>query len=452
MQILCATDFSELSDRAADVAAALARILRLPLHLVHTVPDWPMTAEAIPFTCEVDTWREQLEAETKRLRATGVEVTGVLRYGAPHLEVVAAATDRSTRMIVIGSTGRGRAERWLLGSVAERVTQSAPVATLVVRDPDSLLAWLRNGGPLRALCAVDFNLSSDAALVALKDLSGVGRLEVEVVHLMEERRSQFISLLAGPFRPEETRPSAEVELGRDVWDRVTHVLGEPPAKVHVSQVTRHADHEVARLAEERHAGLVVAGTHQRHGWQRLVAHSFSRGVLAHASTNVLCVPVGPYVPAFEVPAIHRVLVATNFSTAGHDDIRHAFGLVSGGGEIHILHVVPAPEPGINPLVRSMHYLANGIESEKARAAAQGRLDELLRALPACPNVHVTATVVIHEHAAAAICEAAEKFGADVICAGCRDRTSADAAILGSVLHGIITRARRPIMIIPPSPV
>jgi nucleotide-binding universal stress UspA family protein len=287
--------------------------------------------------------------------------------------------------------------------------------------------------------------------VALRDLHGIGSLEIEIVHLREERRSQFVSLLAGSSRPEEAGPSAEVELGRDLWDRVTHVLGEPPAKVHVSRVTRHADHEVARFAEERKAGLVVVGTHQRHGWQRLVAHSFSRGVLTHASTNVLCVPVAPYVPAFEVPTIRRVLVATNFSTAGHDDIRHAFGLVSGGGEIHVLHVVPAPEPGMNPLVRSMSYLASSVDSEKARAAAQIKLDELLRTLPDHSNIRVTATVAIHEHPAAAICEAAEKFGADVICVGSRERSRGDAGMLGSVAHGVMTRSQRPVLAVPPAP-
>lgn len=451
MQILCATDFSRLSVRAADVAAAIAGKLHLPLHLVHSVSEWPVAAEAVPIVYQIDTWREQLDAEAKRLRATGVEVSSELRYGSAHREVVAAAAEQPTRMIVVGSTGSGMAERWLLGSVAERVAESASVATLVVRDPDSLLAWLQNGGPLRVLCGVDFNLSSDAALMALKDLHGIGKLEVEAVHLREERRSQLVSLLAGSSQPEESAPSAEVELGRDVWDRVTHVLGEPPAKVHVSRVARHADHEVARLAEERKAGLVVVGTHQRHGWQRLVAHSFSRGVLTHASTNTLCVPVGPYVPAFEVPAIRRVLVATNFSTAGHDDMRYAFGIVSGGGEIHVLHVVPAPEPGVNPLVRSMSYLASGIESEKARAAAQEKLDELLRVLPDHSNIRVTGTVVLHEHAAAAICEAAERFGADVICVGSRERSRPDSGMLGSVAHGVMTRSQRPVLVVPPSP-
>lgn len=452
MQILCATDFSGLSARAADVAAAIAGKLHLPLHLVHAVSEWPMAAEAVPIVYQIDSWREQLEVEAKRLRATDVEVSSELRHGSAHHEVVAAAVEHPTKMIVVGSTGLGRAERWLLGSVAERVAESAPVATLVVRNPESLLAWLRNGKPLLALCGVDFSLSSDAALVTLKDLHGMGSLEIEAVHLREERRSQFVSLLAGPARPEETAPSAEVELGRDVWDRVTHVLGEPPVKVHVSRVARHADHEMARLAEERGAGLVVVGTHQRHGWQRLVAHSFSRGVLTHASTNVLCVPVGPYVPAFEVPAIRRVLVATNFSTPGHDDIRHAFGLVSGGGEVHVFHVVPAPEPGMNPLVRSMSYLASGIESEKARATAQGKLDELMRVLPNDSNIRVTGTVAIHEHAAAAICDAAEKFGADVICVGSHERSRGDAGMLGSVAHGVMARSPRPVLVVPPPPV
>lgn len=451
MQILCATDFSKLSVRAADVASALAGKFRLPLHLVHSLSDWPTAAEAVPIAYEMDTWREQLDAEMKRLRETGAEVSSELRHGSAHHEVVAAAAEKPTKMIVVGSTGRGMAERWLLGSVAERVAESAPVPTLVVRDPDSLIEWLRNGRPIRALCGVDFNLSSDAALVALKELHRIAPIEIETVHLREVRRSQFVSLLAGPSRPEEAEPSAEVELGRDVWDRVTHVLGEAPARVHVSRVTRHADHEVARLAEGRGANLVVVGTHQRHGWQRLVAHSFSRGVLTHAPTNVLCVPVGPYVPAFEVPTIRRVLVATNFSSPNHDDIRQAFSLLSGGGEIHLVHVVPAPEPGVNPLVRSMSYLASGIESEKARAAAQDRFDELLRLLPERPGIRVTANVVIHEHPATAICEAAEKHGADVICVGSRDRLRADAGLLGSVAHGVMTRSRCPVLVVPPAP-
>lgn len=452
MQILCAIDFSGLSIRAADVAAALAKSLALPLRVVHAVSEWPIAIDAAPLVDQMGIWREQLAAEVKRLRATGVEVSSDLRHGAASRELVAAATEQSTRLIVIGSTGRGMAERWLLGSVAERVAESAPVATLVVRDPEPLLAWLQDGKPLRVLCAADFSLSSDAALVALKQFDQIGRLEVEAVHLRREGRGRITSLLAGASRPEENEPSIEVELGRDVWDRVSHILGQPPLKAHVSCTGRHPDHELALLAETREAGLVVVGTHQRHGWQRLVAPSFSRGVLAHASTNVMCVPVGPYVPAFEAPIVRRVLVATTFSTAGHDDIRYAFGLVPAGGEIHVLHVVPAAEPAANPLVRSMSYLASGIESEKARAAAQNQLDELLRTLPALSNVHITAKAVAHQNIADAVCETAEKFGADVICVGSGSGAGAGGGVLGSVVHAVIARSRRPVLVVPPAPV
>jgi len=67
------------------------------------------------------------------------------------------------------------------------------------------------------------------------------------------------------------------------------VLGSEPAHVHPARLSRHPDPELAHLADERGAGLIVVGTHQRHGWQRLT-HSFSRGVLALAATNVLCAP------------------------------------------------------------------------------------------------------------------------------------------------------------------
>lgn len=451
-QILCAIDFSGLSIRGADVAAALAKALGLPLRLVHVASEWPIAPDAVPLVDQMEVWREQLAAEVKRLSDTGVEVTSDLRYGVASRELVAAAIERPTKLIVIGSIGHGMADRWLLGSVAERVAESAPVPVLVVRDPAPLLAWLKSGQPLRLLCGVDFTLSSEAALVAIKEWDRIGLLEVEAVHLREERHSRVTSLVGGASRPEEATPSIDVELGRDVWDRVSRILGQPPVKAHVSCTGRHPDHELARLAEAREAGLVVVGTHQRHGWQRLTAPSFSRGVLAHASTNVMCVPVGPYVPAFEAPVFRRALVATDFSTMGHDDLRYAFGLVTAGGEIHVLHVVPAPEPAMNPMVRSMSYLASSIESERARAAAQTKLDDLLRAIPPAANIRVTTKTIAHENVSQAICETAEEFGADVICMGSGGGPRAVGAVLGSVVHAVIARSQRPVLVVPPTPV
>ena len=48
----------------------------------------------------------------------------------------AATAEASIDIIVMGTYGRGRVARWLMGSVAERVVRSAPCPVLVVRQPE----------------------------------------------------------------------------------------------------------------------------------------------------------------------------------------------------------------------------------------------------------------------------------------------------------------------------
>lgn len=451
MQILCATDFSASAARAADAAAAFAKALHLPLRIVHCMPNWPYMAEPMLIGDDgmLESWRKPLEAEAERLRSTGIEITSDLRRGDASHELIAAAKEHPTKLMVMGATGAGLAERWLLGRVAERVAESAPVSVLVVRQADLLLSWLKAEKSLRVLCGVDFNLASDAALTAVKELGNIGGLEVEAVHIREEKRVRFRGAVSGTARPEQDEDASEVEVGRDVWDRVTGVLGEPPTTVHVPRALRHADHEMVHLADEREAGLIVVGTHQRHGWQRLTHHSFSRGVLAHAATNVLCVSATSSPPAFNVPRLHRVLVATDLSAPGQDPLRYALGLLTDGGDIRLLHVIQAPETGVNPLLRSVIYFGGSMAAAQAQTAAQSALDGLISRLPATRNVRMTAEALIHEDIADGICMAAEKFGADVICMGTRGHSRTAAALRGSVLQDVTASGHRPVFVIPP---
>jgi nucleotide-binding universal stress UspA family protein len=291
MQILCATDFSEPASRAGDVAAAVARAFRVPLRLVHCASDWPLFAEPMLMLNDSlsTAWKEQLEKEAMRLSAPGVEVVTEFRRGEASHELIAAASEQPVKMIVTGATGTGLAERWLLGRVAERVAESATVPVLVVRKSGPLLAWLSGEKPLRVLCGVNLQHSNSAPLLMIRELGGLANLEVEALHLHDDKRGLLGSLLPGHGHAGETGSAAESEELCAVRDRMKDVLGQVPARVHPARTSRHPDHDMAHLADEIEAGLIVVGTHQRHGWQRLT-HSFSRGVLAHAAASVLCVP------------------------------------------------------------------------------------------------------------------------------------------------------------------
>lgn len=449
MQILCPTDFSESAARAADVAALLAARKKLPLRLLHCATD-PVVIGEMPVVESIDVRaRAALDAEAGRLRAGGTEVITDLRHGRPAEEITAAASEDPTDMIVIGSTGGGLGLHWLIGSVASRVAESAPVPTLVVREPDLLVNWLMRAGELGVLCAVDFSISADAALAAVKALSQLGSLKIDAAFIQptDDEFTPFPGdpTLAGERKDDASRADRE----RDVWEQVRDRLGREDARVHVRLAGRRLDHEFVRLADELRSGLLVVGTHQRHGLSRLKEPSFSRGTLAHAGTNVLCAPLASYKPAFRLPVFNRVLVATDFSQTGDDALRHAYGLAGGGGTVRLVHVCHAPSAGINPLIGGRTYLASSVEVQKEKEEAEARLRALLPSELAALRVECEVKALAHHDPAAAICEEAEAFGADVICMGSHGHTRAGAALLGSVAQGVVAKAHRPVLTVPP---
>ncbi|MDZ4403628.1 universal stress protein [Prosthecobacter sp.] len=436
MQILCATDFSKAAMAAADIAAALAKKLQLPLRLVHCAQDYIVMGDLPVVVPDDQPLREQLKREAQRLRATGLEVVEEFRHGNASPEIIDAAAEQPTKMIILGSVGKGMAERWLLGSVAERVAEGASVPTLIVRQPDLLRDWLGGEAALRLLCGVDFTASADAAIAAVQTLVTLGQVEVEAA---------YVRLVEDHIISKEQQDARQ----RDVWERLHAILGDVPVKVHVSDVVGLPAAEFLRTADEQKSGLLVVGTHQRHGWQRLKAPSFSRSTLAHATANVLCVPSAAGLPETCIPSIHRVLLATNFTDVCTEALRHAHGLLPAGGAIHLVHVCHEPSSGINPVIASEVYFDHSIATTKARGEAEVKLKALPASLLSVPGVAITSEVLTHHDIAAAICEAAERRGADVICMGTQGHSRTGVALLGSTVQAVLAVSHKPVFVVTP---
>lgn len=226
MKLICPTDFSKRATEAANVAAAIAAKRKQPLKLVYCAVNRIVGADATPIFPETQMAPENLEKETWRLSSSGTEVSSSLLTGTEHIEIARVAQE-DAELIVMGSTGIGGAERWLLGSVSERVAESAPVSTLVVRSAEPMLSWLSGNRPLRVLCAVDFTMSADAALAAAKHLADLGPVEFEVAYV-----SQADTMGRAGSEDEQVSEQAQ-SVQRDVWERVQQILGCAEVKVHI---------------------------------------------------------------------------------------------------------------------------------------------------------------------------------------------------------------------------
>jgi len=144
--VLVATDFSPASETALTYGRAFARAFGGHLQILHVVQD--LTAMAyldggVALAPPVE-WQADLERVSKdRLeklaapQAADPAATPIMRTSNnPARAIVDCAREQAADLVVIGATGRGRMNRFLMGSVADKVIRQAPCPVLTVHYPE----------------------------------------------------------------------------------------------------------------------------------------------------------------------------------------------------------------------------------------------------------------------------------------------------------------------------
>jgi nucleotide-binding universal stress UspA family protein len=132
-------DRSSLAEQAVPRALSALGPPDLHLHLLHVREPQRATERGSPSREARDEpeIRRYLEAIARRLGNEGYRVTTEVRAGRPAEEIAKAASEQGAQLIAMATHGRGGVHPVLLGSVAERLLQSAPVPLLFVRPADS---------------------------------------------------------------------------------------------------------------------------------------------------------------------------------------------------------------------------------------------------------------------------------------------------------------------------
>jgi nucleotide-binding universal stress UspA family protein len=136
-KVLLATDGSEEAELAATTAADLANSTDSELHVVHVgefVPTILAQTEVQPGQLDRQA-RELLDEQVRRVEGAGGTIKEAhLRLGRADEEILEVAEDISAGLIVMGSRGRGRVRRALLGSVSDSVVRHAHCPVTIVRE------------------------------------------------------------------------------------------------------------------------------------------------------------------------------------------------------------------------------------------------------------------------------------------------------------------------------
>jgi len=133
--VMLATDVGSASEAATERAIAMAAQLGARLLVTSVVdPSPPREGAARTSIVQLRAGRQDaVRGIVRRARRQGIDATFLVWEGDPAEGVLEAAAAESADVIVLGSHGRGRIGRLILGSTSARVTDGARCPVLVVR-------------------------------------------------------------------------------------------------------------------------------------------------------------------------------------------------------------------------------------------------------------------------------------------------------------------------------
>jgi nucleotide-binding universal stress UspA family protein len=136
-KVLLATDGSREAQLAATTAADLANSTNSDLHVVHVGefrPTFLAQTEEEPAELQREAQRLLDEQQRRVEEAGGTVREAHLRQGHADEEIVDLAESLGIGLIVMGSRGRGRMRRALMGSVSDSVVRHAHCPVTIVRE------------------------------------------------------------------------------------------------------------------------------------------------------------------------------------------------------------------------------------------------------------------------------------------------------------------------------
>ena len=171
-RILVPLDGSTRAESALPVASRIARASGGSVMLVQvaTIPVLYGTSLAAAYTpdlieAEINGAEDYLKSLAQSETLAGIKTETSALFGAVAQIILSVATSYNIDLIVMTSRGKTGMKRWVLGSVAQKLTRHSPMPVLVLREAGTMLPGPRpDSGPLRALVTLDGSALAKTAL------------------------------------------------------------------------------------------------------------------------------------------------------------------------------------------------------------------------------------------------------------------------------------------------
>ncbi|MBR4988121.1 MAG: universal stress protein [Methanocorpusculum sp.] len=139
-KILTAVDGSDISELAVEKAVTLAKQNNAELHLIYVIetgfitPGPGDTVRDLVHKRFEEEGATILEKSAEKAKAAGVAVVSHLEVGHAGNTIINSADKLGCDLIIVGSLGKSKLDRLLLGSVSSHVVNYAKTNILVIRN------------------------------------------------------------------------------------------------------------------------------------------------------------------------------------------------------------------------------------------------------------------------------------------------------------------------------
>ena len=291
--ILCATDFSDFSNRTVNYGIALANEFDSKLFVCHVID---LSSVAIYGEFQLDPVglqdRIMTDANEQLQELIGgqqIDWEPLISVGHAADEITRIVEEQDIDLVISATRGRSGLKRLILGSVTERLMRTLTCPLLVVQGPDKAFVAPddQEVNIKSILIGCDFSPDSDVAFEHGLSLAQEFQSELHLAHVVETSIYQELHKTESPVE-EELQQEITARLIQKLQDMVPEDARNW-CKPQTSLLNGHPYEELVNYAEKHNIDMIVLGTRGHGLMKSLLIGSTTDRVVRRAPCPVLSV-------------------------------------------------------------------------------------------------------------------------------------------------------------------
>jgi nucleotide-binding universal stress UspA family protein len=292
-KIICATDFSDLSNHAIAYGVSMAREFKAKLYLCHVIDLSSATiyGEAtFGFEPQIIRMEDYAHERLNRIMAEHqIEWEPLVTTGSAADEVTRLAEEKKMDMAIAATRGRSGLKRLVLGSVTEHLMRTLPCPLLTIHGPkeETAVNVDQKIGFKRILVGADFSPDSNLAFQYGLSMAQEFQSELHLVHVLEPPIYKDI-----PKSVEGARETIRKSLYKQLNDKLEEMVPVEAfnwCKPKTTLLAGYPHEELSKYADLQNIDLIVLGVRGHGLMESLFIGSTTERIIRKAPCAVLSV-------------------------------------------------------------------------------------------------------------------------------------------------------------------